>query len=206
MVAYPGGLNRPSARNEESDVTPAPDHGLVRGVRAGVLAVPAVGVAVLAHAVVDPCLSVGAVLAALGMAWPAAVAVLGTRRRVPALVVWLLQVQLATHVFLDWTCPDVTSGDSTFAAHLLQGLTPGVVTLHVLAVLVTGLALGPADAGLWSAHALVRAARRFLAPVRMAVPVPALTILPLPVHPLPTRTVWTAARPVRRGPPGAQHA
>jgi hypothetical protein len=70
-----------------------PQQGLVRVVRAGVLTVPAVGFATFAHGSVDGCVSVVAVLLAVGVCWPAAVVLLGAQRRLPTLVGWLVVAQ-----------------------------------------------------------------------------------------------------------------
>ena len=69
-----------------------PQQGLVRVVRAGVLTVPAVGFATIAHASVEGCVSVVAVLLAVGVCWPTAVVLLRARR-LPTLVGWLVVAQ-----------------------------------------------------------------------------------------------------------------
>jgi hypothetical protein len=182
-----------------------PAKGLVRGVRAAVLTAPTVGGAVLAHAFVDGCGSFMAVFTAAGVCWPAAVAVLGARRRLPVLLLWVVMAQAVTHLLLERMCPEVMSGQTSLADHLLMGVTGPMVAAHVGAVLVTGLLLGRADAGLWGADALVRAGARALRATR-DLPLPAL---PEPVATSTTtvediprpRGVWKAAPPVRRGPP-----
>lgn len=182
-----------------------PEQGLVRGVRAAVLTVPAVGSAGLAHVLTDGCGSLLATLAAAGLCWPAAVALLGSRRRLPALAAWVVLAQLVAHVLLERMCTEVVTGQVSLAAHLREGLTVRLVAVHLTAAVLTGVLLGRADAGLWSARALVRAGAGAL---RLAAALPALPSAPgvrsiaaVVTHvPLP-RDSWESARPVRRGPP-----
>jgi hypothetical protein len=181
-----------------------PHAGLVRGVRAAVLTVPTVGGAAIAHSLVDGCDSVFALLLAAGICWPAAVALLGSRRRLPAFAAWVLLAQVATHLLLEATCPDVTSGNASWAQHLLTGVTPTMLVTHGTAALLTSVLLGRADAGLWAADALVRAGAKALRLLRVLVPSP----LPAPVRRTAPvlavefpRSSWVAAQPARRGPP-----
>lgn len=184
-----------------------PESGLVRGLRALVLTVPAVGGAVLAHGLTDGCGSLAAVLTAGGLCWPAAVVLLGARRRLPALIAFVLLAQLVTHALLERTCTDITSGQVGLLAHLRHGFTPQLVAIHLLAAAVTALLLGRADAGLWSARQLVRGGARIL---RLAGALPPLPLPPAVVRlvavvsgiPL-LRSTWETAQPVRRGPPAA---
>lgn len=182
-----------------------PQRGLVRGIRAAVLTVPAVGSAALVHALADGCGSLLVISLAAGLCWPAAVAVLGNRRRLPALVAWLLAAQLVTHLLLEWTCTAVTSGQVPLLTHLQRGVSPSMLGAHLGAVLVTAVALGRADVGLWTADAVVQAAGRALqlapALVLPSVPdaAPGWAALDAGVPCL--RDLWRAALPTRRGPP-----
>ncbi|MFN2539625.1 MAG: hypothetical protein ABR549_15935 [Mycobacteriales bacterium] len=181
-----------------------PRAGAVRGVRAAVLTVPTVGGAALAHSVVDGCDSIFALLVAAGLCWPAAVALLGGRRRLPALIAWVLCAQFATHLLLEAMCTDVTTGHAGWAHHLTAGLTPTMLLSHGTALLLTSLALGRADAGLWTAHSIVQAAARALRlGVRVVLPpVPASVRRTRPVLVVDApRSSWVAAQPARRGPP-----
>jgi hypothetical protein len=67
-----------------------PQQGLVHAVRAGLLTVPAVGFATVAHASIDSCVNVVALLLAAGLCWPAAVILLRAQRRLPALIGWVV--------------------------------------------------------------------------------------------------------------------
>jgi len=179
------------------------DHGLARGLRAAVLAVPAVGASSLAHGSVDRCADLIGVALALGLLWPAAVALVGGRRSVPALVAWLLGAQVVTHLVLDATCS--SGGMSGVQHHLVAGSSPRMVMAHLLAATVTGVLLGRADGRLWWARALARALRRARRPVLPLVPVARQARVPV-VHPAPVRSLWKAPHPVRRGPPALSRA
>lgn len=173
---------------------PDPRSGLVRGLRALVLTVPVVGVSALAHRTADGCLELPGVLLALGLCWPGAVALLGARRRLPSLVLWVVAAQAATHLVLQATC-------SAPGALVPDGRTLGA---HVLAALVLATALHRADEGLWVADALRRALLRLLAPqpVRVAVAkAPAARRTPVLLRPL---LLTTPQR--RRGPPSSAPA
>ncbi|MCU1622817.1 MAG: hypothetical protein JWL79_1662 [Frankiales bacterium] len=181
-----------------------PHSGVVRGVRAAVLTVPTVGGAAIAHSFVDGCDSVFALLVAAGVCWPAAVALLGSRRRVPAFAAWVLTAQVVTHLLLEAMCTDVTSGRASWVPHLLVGVTPTMLMSHGAAVVLTSVLLGRADAGLWTADAIVRAGAKALRLGRRL----ALPTVPAPVRRAPhvlviaaPRTSWVAAQPPRRGPP-----
>ncbi len=172
-----------------------PRRGLVRGVRAAVLTVPAVTTAALAHRSVDTCLELPGVLLALGACWSGAVAVLGARRRMPALLLWLLAAQVATHLLLQATCahPGATLPST-------RGLAA-----HLLAVVAVAALLHRADSDLWVAHALLRALRRLLLPVVQppSIPIRHVAAPPAEQHPLPG---VPASALVRRGPPSPAHA
>ncbi|MCU1600177.1 MAG: hypothetical protein JWO22_886 [Frankiales bacterium] len=166
----------------------------MRGVRAAVLTVPTVGLASTAHALVDGCDSALAIALAAGLCWPGAVAVLGARRRLPALLAWVVTAQLVTHVLLDALCgPGIR----------VPALTWTMGAFHAVAALSTGLLLGRADAGLWAADALLRAGAKALRLRRSLalplVPAPFRRTAPVPV--LLPRSTWVAAQPARRGPP-----
>ncbi|MCW2586062.1 MAG: hypothetical protein JWN55_1578 [Frankiales bacterium] len=182
-----------------------PGQGLVRGVRAAVLTAPTVGAAVLAHALGGGCLSFLAVFTAAGVCWPAAVALLGVRRRLPLLLLWIVLAQAVTHLLLERLCADVVSGQASLSQHLLTGLTGPMAVTHAGAVLVTGLLLGRADAGLWAADALLRAGARALRDTQdlplPALPEPVRSSAPTVADARRPRPVWKAAPPVRRGPP-----
>jgi hypothetical protein len=169
-----------------------PQHGLVRGVRAAVLAVAAVGVGALAHRSADRCLDVPGLLLALGTCWSGAVAVLGARRRLPALLAWLVAAQLVTHLMLKLTCSSPGA--------LVPG--PRALAAHLLAVVVLALVLHDADRDLWVAHGLAGALLRLLAP-RLAVVVPpgAPAVVPAASRVPHPRATLHASPVVRRGPP-----
>jgi hypothetical protein len=101
-----------------------PQQGLVHGVRAGVLTVLAVGLATLAHASVDGCVSMVAFVLAAGLCWPAAVSLLKAQRRLPALVGWLVLAQGVTHLLLAQMCGDTAPGHAGLVDHLMMGLSP----------------------------------------------------------------------------------
>jgi hypothetical protein len=181
-----------------------PTRGLVRGVRAGVLSAVAVGLAAVAHAAGGDCISWVGVGLAAGLSWPAAVVALGRRRSVASLAVWLLLVQVLTHVVLDGFCASVLSGQTAFATHLQASLTPSLIALHAGSAVVTALVLGRADAGLWAARALTRAGARTVRLVRSLPPL-AQVVIARPKPALPAAPVlrdqWKAPRHARRGPP-----
>ena len=168
-----------------------PRSGAVRGLRAMVLALVAVGLAGAAHTFVDGCADLGGLCAALGICWPGAVVVLGRRRRLPALIAWTTAAQVVTHVVVELTCGG--------AGHP----TPlRVVAAHTTAVLVTATLLQRADAGLWLAHALRRAVGRLRLPRLVPTPVrPRLRAMP--AAPLVPRTRWLVSPRVLRGPPSS---
>jgi hypothetical protein len=166
-----------------------PRRGAVRGARAAVLSVTAVAVAGAAHTLVDGCLDLDGLLLALGLCWPAAVAVLGARRRLPALVAWAVAAQVLTHVVVELTC----GGSPAVPARALL--------LHAAAVVVTTALLHRADAGLWTAHALLRALARFLPRALVVVPLPPTPLAPLPDAVLLPFVPWRALPRARRGPP-----
>ena len=168
-----------------------PRAGLVRGLRALVLAAVAVGLAGVAHTWVDGCVDGTGLVLALGACWPGAVAVLGRRQRLSALLAWTVLAQVATHVVVELTCGG--------AGHA----TPGRVLLtHGAAVLVTTGLLAHGDDGLWVAHALRRALALVRVPSTPALVVPALRQAPAPAPVVP-RTTWVASTWVVRGPPSA---
>jgi hypothetical protein len=181
-----------------------PSAGLVRGVRAAVLTVPTVGGAAVAHSFVDGCDSVLALLMAAGVCWSAAVALLGARRRLPALLTWGVVAQIATHFLLEAMCTDVTSGQVGWAQHLTAGASPTMLLSHGCAVVLTSLLLGHADAGLWTADAILRAGacafRLWRSVVLPPLPAPARRTRPVLVIDAP-RSSWAVAQPSRRGPP-----
>jgi hypothetical protein len=168
-----------------------PRRGAVRGTRAAVLAVTAVGVAGAAHTFADGCLDLLGLLHALGVCWPAAVAVLGARRRLPALLGWAVAAQVVTHVVVQLTC----GGSPAVPA---RALVP-----HAVALAVTTALLHRADAGLWAAHTLLRALARLLPPALGAGVRPAAPRLPLPSPaPLPQQR-WRVVPSGLRGPPSS---
>lgn len=158
------------------------------------LTVPTVGLASAAHELVDGCDSLIAIALAAGLCWPGAVAMLGVRRRVPALLAWVVTAQLVTHALLDGLCgPGIH----------LPTLTPTMAAFHAVAAVTTALLLGRADSGLWVADVVVRAGAKALRLRRSlalpVVPAPVRRTRPVPV--LLPRTTWVAAQPARRGPP-----
>lgn len=182
-----------------------PQRGLVRGVRAGVLTVPAVGFATLAHASMDGCVSVVGVLLAVGLCWPATVVLLRAQRRLPALVGWLVLAQGLTHLLLEQMCGEAPPGLSGLVDHLMMGVSPDMLAVHAGSALFTAVLFGRADAGLWTAQALVRAGARALGLFdAYAVPV-GLPLVPrtaeVGIRVRRPRALWEAGAPLRRGPP-----
>jgi hypothetical protein len=176
--------------------TPDPRSALVRGVRALVLTVSAVGLAGAAHSLVDACLNATGLLLAAGLCWPAAVWVLGRRRHVPALVAWLAGAQVVTHLLLEATC-----GPSG------RALPPRALAVHAVGCAISALLLHRADSGLWAAHLLLRAVDRLRPrrPVLLAVPLAPRTRVETAVPPIRPRAV-TRTPYVRRGPPSSAAA
>jgi hypothetical protein len=188
-------------------LSPSPAASTVRALRAAVLTVPAVGSAALAHAAVDPCTSVLGVLLSAGVCWSAAVALLGARRPRVALLGWVLGAQAVTHLMLALTCTDPSSSSG---GALLHRTLPGALMLaaHAGAAAAAALLLGRADAGLWTARALLRSGARLLrllARTLVRLPRVRATVPTLP--PVPTvgsrvrGSVWRGGTPVLRGPP-----
>lgn len=177
--------------------------GAMRALRAGVLTVPAVGIALVTHLSADGCTSAAGVFAAMALTWPAAVLLLSRQRRLPVLLTWLVGVQVSLHVLLSSFCTDVTSGQVTVWHAVTSLPTDRMLLAHCLAVLATGVVLGRADAGLWATKALVRAVGRLrlptaVPPVRACGAPVALRAADGSMH-LPR--LWSSPRPVRRGPP-----
>ena len=180
-------------------MTDEPGQGVARGARAAVLAGTAVAVAEVAHAGTDGCSSLVGLLLALGMCWPAAVAVLARRRRVPGLLGWLLATQVGLHVLLESRCEEVLSGREALLAHLAVPPSARVLVAHGVAVAVCAVLLGRADAGVWAVTALRRAGR-------VVAPLTPVLVVVTRVRPqvgvvLPAEDVWKGPRPSRRGPP-----
>jgi hypothetical protein len=178
-----------------------PAHGVLRGVRGAVLAVCAVAVAEVAHAGTDGCSSLVGLLLALGLCWPAAVAVLGRQRRLGALLGWLAATQIGLHVLLESRCQEVVSGHQPLLAHLSVPPSGRVLLAHGLAVAVSAVLLGRADAGLWTVDALRRAVWLVMLPMLVVVVWPARRVRRVCLRVLPARNVWEGPRPSRRGPP-----
>jgi hypothetical protein len=182
-----------------------PGTGLLRGTRAAVLTVPAVALAVFAHWAGGGCVTWLGVLTSLGLCWPAAVAVLAGRARVAVLVGWLLLAQVVTHTLLEWLCADAPAVHAAGMDHAMTGLAPRMLVMHAVAIAVTAVVLARADAGLFAAKALVRAAARTLRFVR-ALPSLTGTVVAKPAPCPPAVPVlgdlWKGPHPkVRRGPP-----
>lgn len=168
-----------------------PRSGAVRGLRALVLSVVAVGVAGAAHTLVSGCLDLAGLALALGACWPMAVVVLGSRRRLPGLLAWAALAQVVTHVVVEQTC-----GGTGHATPLR------VLGAHAAAVVVTTALLSRGDAGLWAAHALRRAVLRLLLP--HLVPAPVLPREQRPyAAPLVPRTRRLVSPRALRGPPSS---
>lgn len=185
-----------------------PSLGWVRGTRAAALTVPAVGAASLTHVMVDGCASWLAAGLAAALCWPAAVAVLGARRRLPALLVWVVAAQLVTHVLLERMCAEVTSGSVSLSGHLLASLTPRMLLAHAGCALLTAVLLHRADAGLWAADALLRVARLVLAAFGDVVVCSPVVVGRAPRPSARVDVVmdlWRSPCPSRRGPPALSH-
>jgi hypothetical protein len=166
-----------------------PRGGAARGLRALLLALTAVAVAGAAHTAAAGCVDLLGLALALGTCWPAAVALLGRRRRLPVLLAWTTGAQAVTHVLLATTCG---AGWHVVPAPALAA--------HAAAVVVTTALLHRADAALWVAHVLRRAATRWLrrptAPVLPSLPRHA------PIDLLQAcRQIWQAPPRPGRGPP-----
>ena len=166
-----------------------PRRGLARGMRALLLALVTVGVAGAAHTYVDGCLDLTGLALSLGLCWPLAVGVLGRRRSTLALLAWTGAAQVVTHAVVELTC------GGTWHAAPFQ-----VLVAHGGAVVLTTLLLARADAGLWAAHALVRAFSRLLLPLLLPAPV-VRRPLPAPSAPLLPRARWLVSVRALRGPP-----
>ena len=137
-----------------------PRGATARGSRALVLSLTAVAVAGTAHTLVDGCLDADGLLLSAGICWPGAVALLGRRRRMPALLAWTAAAQVVTHVVLALTCG---------GAHVAPGT---VLVAHAAAVVLTTAILSRSDATLWTSHEVRRALRLLLLPQLVAVPSP----------------------------------
>jgi hypothetical protein len=184
-----------------------PQQRLVHAVRAGLLTVPAVGFATVAHASIDDCVSVVAVFVAAGLCWPAAVILLRAQRRLPALIGWLVLAQGVTHLLLEQMCGEAASGNMGLIDHLMMGISPTMLAMHGGSVLFTAVLFRRADAGLWTAQALVRAGTR-------ALGVFGAPMVPVGLPPVPQtsdvstgvrrpRVLWQGPAPLRRGPPAS---
>lgn len=178
---------------------PGPAGGSARAVRGAVLAVTAVALAEAAHAGSDGCSSLVVVLLAVGLCWPAAVAVLGRRRRLPGLLVWLVATQVGLHVLMASRCEEVVSGREALLSHLAVPPSGWVLCAHGLAVGVSAVLLVRADAGLWAVDALRRAVLPVVPP--MLVVVPRQRVLRACPVVLLAKDKWEGPRPSRRGPP-----
>lgn len=186
--------------DHEGPMPTRPDHGAVRGVRAAVLTAPAVGAGVLGHVLADGCADLLGTLLAVGVVWPAAVAVLGRRRSPAAFLAWVVGAQAVTHLLLELTCSSVRTGQMSLVQHLVATSSGEMVTAHAVAAVLTAVALGRADAGLWAAHALRRAVRRLRVPTPILV-VPVLPRTAAPVVLTELRDQQHHQLPGRRGPP-----
>lgn len=182
-----------------------PRTGLMRGARGAALTVPAVALAVLAHSAGGGCVTWLGVLTSLGLCWPAAVAVLARPARALVLAGWLLLAQLVTHTVLEWLCADAAAGHQLSREHVATGLVPKMLLMHGVATLLTAVVLARADARLWAARTLLRAAARA---VRLVQRCPSLTrpvvSTPAPCPPVVPvlRDRWKGPHPkTRRGPP-----
>ncbi len=178
---------------------PGPAQGSMRAVRGAVLAMTALAVAEAAHAGTDGCSSPVGLVLAFGLCWPAAVAVLGRRRRLPGLMVWLVASQVGLHVLLESRCEEVVSGRQALLVHLSVPPSGGVLIAHGAAVAVSAVLLGRADAGLWAVDALRRAVPP-LVPLAVVV-VPGHQVCRACPVVLSVEDVWEGLRPSRRGPP-----
>ena len=164
-----------------------PRSGTARGLRALVLSVVAVLVAGTAHTFADGCLDAPGLVLALGACWPAAVALLGRRRRLPALLAFVVGAQVVTHVVVGLTCGGV------------EATSLRVLAVHALGVVVTTALLARTDTALWAVDALRRAVARVLMPVTVDVPVVPRARTSRPTHRLHAR--WLVSPRVLRGPP-----
>jgi hypothetical protein len=183
-----------------------PATGIVRGVRALVLMVPAVGATVASHTRADGCTSWPAVALAAAVGWAGAVALLGKQRGLPWLLSWVVVAQLVTHVALQARCVEAASGQAGGGGgeQLLAGATPAMLIAHSCSAVLTAGLFARADAGLWMARSLLRAGRRLTTLLRERWP----RVLDIEVRDsqaLPGvargARAYRAPRPLRRGPP-----
>jgi hypothetical protein len=172
-------------------VSADPTAPLVRGIRAGVLALPTVGGAAIAHAASGGCAPLWAVGVATAISWPTAYAILAVRHRVASLLLWILATQVITHAVLDGLC---------FGGHTGTTATTTMLAAHGIAALLSASLLSHADAGLWIAQALLSAIRP--APTTPALPRTLTTQTITPHAPKKGRWAQTQADP--RGPPAQQ--
>ncbi len=167
-----------------------PASGLVRGLRAFVLTVPTVALTATAHQLSAGCVEPLGLLFTGVLLWSAAVALLGSPRRLGAFLAWVVAAQVVGHVLLEALCADEPT------THPL-GLR--ATTAHAVAAVLCAALACREDAGLWATRHLVAALGH------LCLPQPQLPDLPCWIAPpssseLPPSTVRLDTAP-RRGPP-----
>jgi hypothetical protein len=142
---------------------------------------------------------------AVVLSWSTAVVQLGRQARLSKLLAWTIVTQAVTHLALSATCGTVVDGRESVFAHLSRTLTGRVLLLHGLIALLSACFLSRADAGLWTAHRLMRAATRLrlvwiseLRPVSLSSPG---SFAAQPDSDLAPVRIRATRLPVRRGPP-----
>jgi hypothetical protein len=183
-----------------------PAIGMARGLRAAALAIPTVGVGLLAHRLNDGCLSALGALTSGALCWSAAVLMLGRQAGVRSLLRWTVAAQAITHLALSVTCPAVTAGRESLLSHLTAGMGRQMLLAHVVSAIVCSVVLARADAGLWAAHRLLHATAKLVRSwIALRLQPPAVLKLRRP----PISAAVVAPRlvvlrlPARRGPPVA---
>jgi hypothetical protein len=179
---------------------------MLRAVRAAVITAPACGSALLVHGVGQGCLSLVGAAMAVVLCWSTAVVLLGRQLRMLQVLLWTMAAQLLTHFALSMTCAGVLDGRESILAHLDHALTGPMLLAHGAMALICAAGLARADAGLWTAHRLLRAGARlrrvWLTPLPLISPnePPRYYARRRDTDVAAPRTV-AARLPVRRGPP-----
>ncbi|MCW2544303.1 MAG: hypothetical protein JWM40_1855 [Frankiales bacterium] len=165
-----------------------PTAPLVRGIRAGVLALPTVGGAAIAHVASGGCAPTWAIGVATAIAFPTAYAILAVRHRVTSLLLWVLATQVITHAVLDGLC---------FGGHTGTSARTTMLAAHAVAAIISASLLAHADAGLWIAQALLSAIRPAASPLKL----PESTPSQVATKHAPKKGRWAQTPADPRGPP-----
>lgn len=172
-----------------------PDGGPWRLTRTAAVALPAVGLALAAHALTGGCLPVGPTVAAAALGTAAGWAFAARERSGREVAGLLLLAQVAVHLLLWLTCsdgPGRTAGPTSGAA---------MAVAHLVAVGGAALVLHRAEAAVWLGARLGRAPGWALLLGRpAALPSAPPRLLPTTQVPRVRSASWASATP-RRGPP-----